>query len=1173
MRNLFDYTPVPDIQRPAHGGFLQIQKNLGPISNAEFSNTELQAQRIFDEIKAAAIANPNIRIRLIYSANNEQAELIHTQNTLATWSTDVISRTLKGATGQGKLFCYLAKHIESAVQKGELTKDNVQILPFATSMFGSSDPHFIKIRKDNKLAKKYVVNGNIVTNTQLERDALAVEASVKQGCQVFSIAGSDNTYSIGGGQSDWFNTIKLVNCGGVSQGNYVQEQLKRIARYEPVMAARQFEEAIFNSMVKNEFTLVKQKTFEKSHKPVMPVIQTPDMQSYRPVLLTSAEARQNYGKVTSAQLPCLITVPADEQYESIRILSWNIMEKDVFSGFAVADKQDILQETPAAQTARYMRLSFALQDAINKNRPHFIALQGVTHRKDGFSLAQCICDNLGDDWAISEINGVMLGTVTLFNKTLFKPEKKAFYHYETKGHVAFFTSAKPVNSNSFMIFNVYPDEQNPNELFKKIHEVIKLHKVHKRIVVGDFNTHLPPVCTKKQNIITGTVCAFDAQKNQFQGATASVGALYGQVLDNTMHMCLADLEYLDPKNGAILTEQQCAPLDTSTLSRQQADEILKFRPVHTPDPRLEQKQWLPGKTRAAIQREISPIAKSYYQGTDLLADGDVFINEARNLQNEAVLAITFPRIILKTKKNDPLSHQHQLFLKIFESPEMSYFTSQTLQGMDMICIPQENLGVLFDLLQDLQKREALIKAIQQEFFTYNNAGFFTGSRTVDKTQAGLDEQSILVHINANAPLLAMVAIAKINKRYLGNKTTHIKGSYGGRLQNIQTMLVNHYPLISKITTLPLMYQAANSPKNATRLLKRIQEFLSNDVDMFNNFYSELYKFIIEIETTFRGQFEDDDLLEFILFNDELYTKETHEYPKLVQHLITYKAQKDNQDLVTFVEISALLLQLHAYQEKKSIVQLNSDRARLQSMENPADHQENLVKKKQEPSYMAFFTDLVVKLEEVLGKLCEKNPILCDLKHVLFICLKTSLELAKNCASQLQDLLNRIDICLSKKDIVGSLACIEQFINQATDQPFFEAVRQSLNQYALNISDLPSLNGLLNRSKYTKHMEQIFKDYSKINPAEAVKYIIKTQAVLTEAYIQLDAFHAGQPMYEVLGKFQQICQAWQDALDELQERIPPGKDLDFCKALHKAMSDFRIDTVDDCTNQINLASPQ
>jgi len=1179
MRNLFDYTPVPEIQRPAHGGFLQIQKELGPITKAEASDTALQAQRIFIEIKDAVAANPNIRIRLIYSANNEQATLIHQENRANTWGTVAISRKLEGATGQGQLFRYLARHIEAAVRKGELTKDNVQILPFATSMHGSADPHFIRVLKDNKLVKQYKKNGNIVTKNELERDVLAAQAAVQAGCLVFALAGPDNTYSIGGGQSGWFNTTNLVHYDGCSQGKYVQEQLKRIARYEPVMTVAQFKEAMLENLVENEFTFVEQKTYEKSHKPIVPVIRATDMQSYRPqVLLTSAEARQAYSQVTSAQLPCLITVPADDQYEAIRILSWNIMENGVSSGFVVADKQDILQEDKQLRDARHMQLSFTLQDAVENNKPHCIALQGVTHRKDreSLSLAQCICNNLGDEWAIADSNEVIMGTVTLFNKTLFKQEKQAFNNYKINGHSVYFKSTLNP-ANSFVISNIFPDAQAPNQLFMHIHEVINLDKAHKHIVAGDFNTFLPPVHTKKQNIITGTVPSFDAQKNQFQGATASVGALYGQVVDNTMYIYLANLEYLDPNNGEILTEQQSAPLDTSTLSKQQAYEILQFRPVLTPDYRLLQKQWMPGKTIEVIYRELSPIAQSYYQGKGPLAGGEIFITEARNLQNEVVLAVMFPRITLKNKEinvqeGSGIRHQQQLFLKILGSPEMSYFSSQSTKKMDMICIPQENLYVLFDLLKDLQNREALCKAIQKEFFTYNNAGFFTGSRTVDKTQTGLDEQSILVHINANAPLLAMVAIAKINKRYLGNKTTHAKGSYGGRLQNIQTMLVNHYPLVSKVATLPLMYQAANHPKKATKLLKRIQEFLSNNVDIANNFYPMLFAFIKDIESTFRMQFEvDAEFIEF--FTDDLQRKETLEYPKLVQHLVEYKVQKDNKDLVSFVEIGKLLLQLEAYQDDKSIIQLKKDRELLERMQNPEsslnqDAENNPAKIKRDPSYMAFYTDLVVRLKEVQNKLCEKNPILVNLRSALVFVSLTNLELAKNYANQLQDLSIKIDTCLSKRDIPGSLACIEQFINRLptkVDQPFFNAVRESLNQYAVNVIYLPSLNGLLARSKYTSHLVQRFKDYLKANPVEAAKYIIKTQAVLSEAYIQLDAFHSGQPMYEVLGKFQLICQQYQDELGGLQG-IPPGKDLDFCKALYNSMSSFRIDTLNDCMSQ-------
>lgn len=190
----------------------------GPAANdITYESASDQAQRIFDRLKHEITCSPELKIALLYAANNGQAELFHSSYE----KNEKYLPQIDGG-GQALLFIELIRLINQAVKDGELLPGAIRILPIATSLRGN----------ENK-------KGNTVETWMLDRDLKAVEDHLEAGYRVYGIrAEAGNGYAIGGGVSKYFYTTEFasVEVGEgldkktISQGEYLQDGLAALAK-------------------------------------------------------------------------------------------------------------------------------------------------------------------------------------------------------------------------------------------------------------------------------------------------------------------------------------------------------------------------------------------------------------------------------------------------------------------------------------------------------------------------------------------------------------------------------------------------------------------------------------------------------------------------------------------------------------------------------------------------------------------------------------------------------------------------------------------------------------------------------------------------------------------------------------------------------------------------------
>ena len=174
---------------------------------------QVQVDRAFAMLKARLQADPTLKIGLIYSANNNQAEKIHG----AIRSGSRIESGFFDGTGQSHFYRELAKLINADPQ----VKDRIRVLPIATSMIGG----------DNMKA------GNAVGSRHLNRDLKQIQDHIDQGYQVLATPSNDpkRPYAIGGSNSKGFYLPGFEPIQGDSQGAYVTKQLKRLEQGLPLV--------------------------------------------------------------------------------------------------------------------------------------------------------------------------------------------------------------------------------------------------------------------------------------------------------------------------------------------------------------------------------------------------------------------------------------------------------------------------------------------------------------------------------------------------------------------------------------------------------------------------------------------------------------------------------------------------------------------------------------------------------------------------------------------------------------------------------------------------------------------------------------------------------------------------------------------------------------------------
>lgn len=172
----------------------------------------LQAQRVFQLLVAELKADNQLKIAILYAANNNQSMNFYEQYAQG-------SLYVPSGSNQADFFNKFNTLVNQAVADGQLNANQIKVLPIATSLTGG----------DN-------TPGNQVNQAQLDRDLDFVEAHLKAGYTVYGFRGVDTQtkqvrYAIGGGVSTGFyrNDGSFPSINGASQGAYVQ---KRLADFE-----------------------------------------------------------------------------------------------------------------------------------------------------------------------------------------------------------------------------------------------------------------------------------------------------------------------------------------------------------------------------------------------------------------------------------------------------------------------------------------------------------------------------------------------------------------------------------------------------------------------------------------------------------------------------------------------------------------------------------------------------------------------------------------------------------------------------------------------------------------------------------------------------------------------------------------------------------------------------
>ena len=170
-------------------------------TNGEY-DVDKHADAIWADIQRRIAAGE--KVALIYSANDNQAQIIHASNRNGK---AVDPNTFRDGAGQAVLFQKLAQKIQQSGQS-----DKVRILPVATSQHGGKDDH------ENKVGKK-----------EIDRDMDAIAQHRADGWSITG-PGSNGRFSIGGGVSINWPTETRADLDGKTARAYVNQKLQSISQ-------------------------------------------------------------------------------------------------------------------------------------------------------------------------------------------------------------------------------------------------------------------------------------------------------------------------------------------------------------------------------------------------------------------------------------------------------------------------------------------------------------------------------------------------------------------------------------------------------------------------------------------------------------------------------------------------------------------------------------------------------------------------------------------------------------------------------------------------------------------------------------------------------------------------------------------------------------------------------
>lgn len=276
-----------------------------------------------------------------------------------------------------------------------------------------------------------------------------------------------------------------------------------------------------------------------------------EMRPYHPALPTIAdtEKQAQAPAFLSDHIPTYYNIPLEAgKNDNIRVLSWNVLEKDWANGFSKPRSQGIYGENEADRKLRHQAIANHLTHILVKagDNIDIIALQEIHVGSEGLGLLDEIMQRLPKNYkpVITRINDELKvvdfnGCITFYNEESIKPGESMeamgdlLYHQHLCGSIAYFNhleTGKRIN-----LLNLHARfSQNPGTHEKRIIKFLELKdKDDVTVVVGDFNCTIAPVHTERTNITTSVASTdfryekhIPVDERLSQGAHAIDGAFY-----------------------------------------------------------------------------------------------------------------------------------------------------------------------------------------------------------------------------------------------------------------------------------------------------------------------------------------------------------------------------------------------------------------------------------------------------------------------------------------------------------------------------------------------------------------------------------------------------------------------------------------------------------------------
>lgn len=389
---------------------------------------------------------------------------------------------------------------------------------------------------------------------------------------------------------------------------------------------------------------------------------------------------EKYNESTSDHTPTIATVQTGEKrfrQGEIKVLSWNVLEDDAGSGFAL-NGQYGYQETPNQRDKRHEKITETLQVFATQHDPQFITLQEISGRdKDEVnttkdSLYKRIQAALGNKYAVVP-GSLQSGCITFYRTDQFVPVVDNNDTFKTSDYIEGTVTKFHLLEVSQIEFRIANTHHKFSERIAHQEHSIKRFltgadsntpaktpaKKTISIISGDFNGTIKQKNKQKQKSITSvsSLCAMNLantklkeldevieKKIQVQGGWSIDGcfssvSLPGQTKE-TIKCHQADVILLNPKTKKAYTAEELKPIDTSNLHPLQQQQILTQRAAICVDEAYETAELVP-VTDADMQKKLT---LSQYEETlkKLFGSDQFLVRESVNLNGDTGLSISIP---------------------------------------------------------------------------------------------------------------------------------------------------------------------------------------------------------------------------------------------------------------------------------------------------------------------------------------------------------------------------------------------------------------------------------------------------------------------------------------------------------------------------------------------------